>query len=154
MMINHIAFVDPFVVLHLLPCNIVPMAKIEVYNYPLVGVFPRMWGVISVRREEIDRRAIQGALDVLHAGEIILVAPEPPAALSYSKAKKQGVAYLASCSGAPIVPVAIEGTEGFPTLPFKKRWRGPGAQARFGRPFQYLPNGRPPPARPHAPDDR
>lgn len=138
MMINHIAFVDPFVVLHLLPRNIVPMAKVEVYNYPLVGVFPRMWGVIPVRREEIDRRAIQGALDVLHAGEIILVAPEATRSPQLQQGK-EGVAYLASRSGAPIVPVAIEGTEGFPSLPFLKRWRGPGAQVRFGRPFQYLP---------------
>lgn len=138
MMINHIAFVDPFVVLHLLPRNIVPLAKIEVYNYPLVGVFPRMWGVIPVRREEFDRRAIQGALDVLRAGEIILVAPEATRSPQLQQGK-EGVAYLASRSGAPIVPVAIEGTEGFPSLPFLKRWRGPGAQVRFGRPFQYLP---------------
>jgi 1-acyl-sn-glycerol-3-phosphate acyltransferase len=138
MMINHIAFVDPIVVLHLLPRNIVPLAKVEVYNYPLVGVFPRMWGVIPVRREEIDRRAIQGALDVLRAGEIILVAPEATRSPQLQQGK-EGVAYLASRSGAPIVPVAIEGSEGFPTLPFKKRWRGPGVQVRFGRPFQYLP---------------
>lgn len=138
MMINHIAFVDPIVVLHLLPRNIVPLAKVEVYNYPLVGVFPRMWGVIPVRREEFDRRAIQGALDVLRAGEIILVAPEATRSPQLQQGK-EGVAYLASRSGAPIVPVAIEGSEGFPTLPFKKRWRGPGVQVRFGRPFQYLP---------------
>jgi hypothetical protein len=32
--------------------------------------------VIPVRREEVDRRALQLAFDVLKAGEIILVAPE------------------------------------------------------------------------------
>src|SRR4030042_5128046 len=76
LMINHINFIDPFVVLNALPRNIVPMAKVEVYSYPLVGIFPRLYGVIPVQREEIDRRAIQGALDVLQAGEVILVAPE------------------------------------------------------------------------------
>jgi 1-acyl-sn-glycerol-3-phosphate acyltransferase len=134
LMINHIAFIDPIVVLHLVPRNIVPMAKIEVYDYPLVGIFPRMWGVIPVRREEVDRRAIQGALDVLRAGEIILVAPEATRSPRLQQGK-EGVAYLALRSGAPIVPVAIEGTEGFPCLPVSKRWRGPGAQVRFGRPF-------------------
>ena len=136
LMINHIAFVDPIVVLHLLPRNIVPMAKIEVYNYPLVGIFPRLWGVIPVRREEVDRRAIQGALDVLRAGEIILVAPEATRSPRLQQGK-EGVAYLANRSGAPIVPVAIEGTEGFPSLPWLKRWRGPGVHVRFGQPFQY-----------------
>jgi 1-acyl-sn-glycerol-3-phosphate acyltransferase len=136
LMINHIAFVDPFVVLHVLPRNIVPLAKIEVYNYPIVGIFPRIWGVIPVRREEVDRRAIQGALDVLRAGEIILVAPESTRSPQLQQGK-EGAAYLASRSGAPIIPVAIEGTEGFPTLPFRERWRGPGAQVRFGRPFSF-----------------
>jgi 1-acyl-sn-glycerol-3-phosphate acyltransferase len=138
LMINHIAFVDPIVVLHLLPRHIVPMAKIEVYNYPIVGIFPRMWGVVPVRREEVDRRAIQGALDVLRAGEIILVAPEATRSPQLQQGK-EGVAYLASRSGAPIIPVAIEGSEGFPTLPFRKRWRGPGVQVRFGRPFYFRP---------------
>ena len=136
LMINHVAFVDSIVVLHLTPRNIVPMAKIEVYNYPLVGIFPRLWGVIPVRREEVDRRAIKGALDVLRAGEIILMAPEATRSPQLQQGK-EGAAYLASRSGAPIVPVAIEGTEGFPSLPLLKRWRGPGVQVRFGRPFQF-----------------
>lgn len=136
LMINHIAFVDPIVVLHLLPRNIVPMAKVEVYNYPLIGIFPRVWGVIPVRREEVDRRAIQRALDILRAGEIILVAPEATRSPQLQQGK-EGAAYLASRSGAPIIPVAVEGTEGFPTLPFLKRWRGPGVQVRFGRPFCF-----------------
>jgi 1-acyl-sn-glycerol-3-phosphate acyltransferase len=136
MMINHIAFVDPIVVLHVVPRHIVPMAKVEVYNYPLIGIFPRMWGVIPVRREEFDRRAIQGALDILRAGEIILVAPEATRSPQLQQGK-EGVAYLASRSGAPIIPVAIEGTEGFPTLPWRQRWQGPKVQVRFGRPFCY-----------------
>jgi len=39
-------------------------------------IFPRIWGVIPVRREEFDRRAVQQVLVVLNAGEIVLVAPE------------------------------------------------------------------------------
>src|SRR4030042_1793446 len=49
LMINHIAFVDPIVVLGVLPRNIVPMAKIEVYSYPIVGLFPLLGGVLPVR---------------------------------------------------------------------------------------------------------
>jgi 1-acyl-sn-glycerol-3-phosphate acyltransferase len=139
LMINHIAFVDPIVVLHLVPRNIVPMAKVEVFDYPLINIFPRIWGVIPVRREEFDRRAIQGALDVLGAGEIILVAPEAHRGPALKQAK-EGIAYLATRSNAPVVPVAIDGTEGFPTLPFMKRWRGPGVQVRFGRPFRFHVN--------------
>src|SRR4030065_218803 len=103
LMINHINFIDPFVVLHSLPRNIVPMAKIEVYSYLIVGLFPRIYGVIPVQREEIDRQAIQGALEVLKAGEIILVAPEAHRSPQLRKGK-EGVAYLATRANVPIVP--------------------------------------------------
>ena len=141
LMINHINFVDPFVVLNLLPRNIVPMAKVEVYNYPIVGIFPRIYGVIPVQREEFDRRAIQGALEVLQAGEIILVAPEAHRGPELRQGK-EGVAYLATRAGAPIVPVAIDGTIGFPSLPFLPRWRSPGARVKFGEPFRFKTFGK------------
>ena len=136
LMINHIAFVDPIMVLQLVPRDIVPMAKIEVYHYPVVGIFPRIWGVIPVRREEADRQAVQRAMDVLRAGEIILVAPESTRSPQLQTGK-EGVAYLASRSGAPVVPIAITGTVGFPALRFTRRWRKPGVRIRFGSPFRY-----------------
>jgi 1-acyl-sn-glycerol-3-phosphate acyltransferase len=141
LMINHIAFIDPIVVLHLLPRNIVPMAKIEVYDIPGIGIFPRLWEVIPVRREEVDRRAIQQTLEVLKASEIVLVAPEGTRGPAL-KQGKVGVAYLASRSGAPVVPVAIDGTEGFPAFRTSAAWKQPGAVVRFGRPFRYRPEYR------------
>jgi 1-acyl-sn-glycerol-3-phosphate acyltransferase len=94
--------------------------------------------VIPVRREEVDRRAIQQTLEVLRAGEIVLVAPEGTRGPAL-KQGKEGVAYLASRSGAPVVPVAVDGTEGFPALRFSSAWRKSGALIRFGRPFRYRP---------------
>jgi 1-acyl-sn-glycerol-3-phosphate acyltransferase len=136
LMINHIAMIDPIVLLPFANRRITPMAKIEVYNYPVVGILPRIYGVIPVRREEFDRRAIRQALDVLEAGEIILVAPEGTRGPEL-KQGKEGIAYLASRSGAPIVPTALKGTRGFPALRFSSRWRKPGVDIRFGPPFRY-----------------
>jgi 1-acyl-sn-glycerol-3-phosphate acyltransferase len=139
LLINHIAFVDSLVVLHTMPRNIVPLAKIEVYNYPVIGIFPKLWGVIPIRREEVDRRAVQQILEVLQAGEIVLVAPEGTRSPALTQGK-EGIAYLASRSGAPIIPVAIEGTPGFPALRFlSSRWRKPGIVVSFGQPFRYRP---------------
>ena len=135
---NHIAFVDPIVMVYVVPRDIVPLAKIEVYDYPIIGIFPQLWGVIPVRREEVDRRAIKRALDVLAAGEILLVAPEGTRNDELQPGK-EGLAYLASRSGAPVLPVMMEGTPGFPALPISKRWRQPGVHVRFGRPFHYRP---------------
>lgn len=134
--INHIAFVDPIVALHVIPRDIVPMAKIEVYDYPVVGIFPRIWGVIPVRRQEFDRRAVQRALDVLRAGEIVLVAPEGTRGSALAEGK-EGVAYLASRSKVPVIPCAIEGTVGFPSMRPSARWHGPGARVIIGKPFRF-----------------
>jgi len=136
LMINHIAFVDPIIVLHACNRNIVPLAKIEVYEIPVMGILPRIWGVIPVRREEFDRKAVQQVAEVLGAGEIVLVAPEGTRSPQLQLGK-EGVAYLASRSRAPIIPVAVEGTEGFPAMRGAPAWRGPGAVIRFGQPFCY-----------------
>lgn len=141
LMMNHIAFVDPIVLVHTTPRNIIPLAKTEAYDYPLVGIFPKIWGVIPVSRQGIDRKAVQQALAVLKAGEIVLVAPEGtrnPALTS----PREGAVYLASRSGAPIIPVALEQTSGFPTYPLSARWRGPGAIVHYGRPFRFKESSR------------
>lgn len=135
-LMNHMSFADSIVVLHSTPRHIVPLAKREVYDYPVVGVFPRMWGVVPIKRDEVDRRAIRHALAVLRAGEILLVAPEGTRNHEL-QAGREGVAYLACRTGASIVPVALDETEGFPAFRFSRRWRQAGARISFGRPFRY-----------------
>jgi 1-acyl-sn-glycerol-3-phosphate acyltransferase len=135
LMINHIAFVDPVVVMGSLPRLIVPMAKIEAYEVPIWGIFPRIWRVIPVSRGELDRKALRMALEVLEAGEIILVAPEGTRSPSLGQGK-EGLAFLASRVDVPIIPVAIEGTKGFPS-PFPIGWDRPGAEIRLGPAFRY-----------------
>ena len=78
------------------------------------------------------------ALDVLGAGEMILIAPESTRSSQMQQAK-EGLAFLGSRSGAPIIPVALDHTPGFPALRFSKRWSGPGVKVKFGKPLHYLP---------------
>src|SRR4030042_923328 len=68
----------------------------------------------------------------LTAPVMVRVAPEGTRHPSLQTGK-EGIAFLAHRTGAPIVPVAVDGTEGFPTLPFLPRWRGPGVRIRIGR---------------------
>src|SRR3972149_5411967 len=114
-MTNHIAFVDPIVVLGCVPRNIVPLAKEEVLHYPLIGFLPHLWGGVPIRRGGGDSPALVRGRQGLAGG---------------------GVSYLAHQSGAPVVPVAIDGTEGFPSLSPARR-RRPGAVIRLGRPFRF-----------------
>jgi 1-acyl-sn-glycerol-3-phosphate acyltransferase len=138
LMINHIAFLDPIVVLGNLPRNVVPLAKAEVHNLPIWGFFTRLWDVIPVHREELDRRALERALAVLAAGEIILIAPEATRHRALVQAK-EGVAYLGYKSGAPVLPVAVESTPGYPALVGPWNRHKPGAFFRLGRPFRFRP---------------
>jgi 1-acyl-sn-glycerol-3-phosphate acyltransferase len=142
LMINHIAFIDPIVVLGCLPRNIVPLAKEEVYKIPIWGIFPRLWEVIPVRRGAVDRRALTLALQVLSAGEVILVAPEGTRNDRLRRGK-EGIAYLGYRSGVPIIPVAVEGTTNYPTLTPASR-KAPGATVQLGKPFTFRPLQRKP----------
>ena len=142
-MINHIAYVDPLAVMTVFPRNIVPLAKKEVYEYPLVSIFPRIWNVILVDRDGGDRQALRQSEQVLKAGECILVAPEGTRSPALQEGR-DGVSFMAVRSNAPILPTAVDQTVGYPTYLFSKRWRGPGAIVRFGRPFVFREDlGRP-----------
>jgi len=137
-MINHIAFIDPIVVLGNLPRNIVPLAKAEASRIPVWGIFPQLWNVISVHREELDRRALEQALAVLKAGEVILIAPEAHRHPALGQAR-EGIAYIAHKSGAPIIPTMVEDTPGYPTLVGPWNAHRPGAWFKLGRPFRFKP---------------
>lgn len=69
-------------------------------------------GGFPVRRGKPDRRALNAALSFLAAGELVGVYPEgtrrPDARFEHLE---DGVAYLALKTGAPIVPIALSGTE-------------------------------------------
>lgn len=132
---NHIAFIDPIVVMSVLPRNVVPLARHDVFGIPGWGIFPRLWNVIPIRRDEVDREALNKMFAVLEAGEVLLVAPEGTRHPSLQRAKS-GLAYLALKSGAPIVPVAIEGTKGYPMLIVGRKDLAP-ITIRVGRPFRY-----------------
>jgi 1-acyl-sn-glycerol-3-phosphate acyltransferase len=138
LMINHIALIDPIVVLHVIPRNIVPLAKVEVFDYPFIKIFPKTWQVIPVKREEFDRNAVKMVMEVLQAGEIVLVAPEGTRSPALQQGK-EGIAYLASRSDVPVIPVAIDCTIGLPAIRFSSRWNEPGAIVKFGKPFRYRP---------------
>jgi len=91
---------------------------------------------VPVRREEIDRRALSQIIEVLRAGEMVLVAPEGTRRPALARAK-EGIAFLAARTQVPLIPIAVEGTVGFPAFRLSARWREPGAHIRIGKPFRF-----------------
>jgi len=140
---NHTSLIDSVTVVKSVPRDVVPVARFDFTNVPLWGVFPKLWGAIPIRRGEADRSALEQAASVLEAGELLLLAPEGTRSPAMGRAK-DGMAYLAARTGAPLIPAAVEGTEGFPSID-PRRWAMPGARIRIGRPFRFrIPSGRVP----------
>jgi 1-acyl-sn-glycerol-3-phosphate acyltransferase len=136
LMINHINFLDPFVVAASMPRQVTAMSKIENFSIPVFGWIFKLYGAIPVHRGEIDRKALRQALAVLQSETMLLLAPEgtrsPKQALQPAH---QGLAYIGHRSRATIVPVAITGTPDFAHQ--IKRLRRTPVNIRVGSPFHF-----------------
>ena len=133
---NHIHAIDPFVTVALLPRYGVPISKIENYDIPLFGALIRRFGVIPIRRGEVDVRAIKACEAVLAAGHVLLMAPEGTRSRDASlQVGKEGLAFVARKSDPVIVPVAITGSTAL-TASFK-RLRPVPVHLRYGTPFRF-----------------
>jgi len=137
-MINHVSFLDPVLLVGLMPRQVTPFAKIETLSYPALGFLIRLYGVVPVRRGEVDRRALQQAIATLTTGEALLVAPEGTRSHDGRLQKAHdGIAYIALRTGATIIPVAISGQERFPAS--LTRLRRTKIRIRIGNPFRFAP---------------
>lgn len=113
---NHISWVDPV----LLACWLTPatgrpinwMGKAEALRWPIVGAFLRANGVFGVRRGAADLEAFRLAEQVLANGHLLGIYPEGTRSRDARLAPfREGAALLALRSGAPILPVAVSGTD-------------------------------------------
>lgn len=139
MMINHIAFLDPVILTGFFPRYLISMAKVEAYQDRLLGPLIRAFDGFPVNRGAGDRQALRTAFDVLDAGLALLIAPEGHRSENVSLGEAhEGIAYVASRAGVPIVPVAISGTDQFKHN--YKRLQPTRVVYRFGPPF-YLDAG-------------
>lgn len=77
-----------------------------------VGRGLRWIGQIPVDRLACDPAAVKDCLAVLHRGGVVAVYPEGTRGVGDFVQVKPGAAYLALCTGAPIVPVAGFGVAG------------------------------------------
>jgi 1-acyl-sn-glycerol-3-phosphate acyltransferase len=110
-MINHMNFFDPVVVLAALGRSITPMAKVEAFEDWRIRPLVVTYGAIPVHRGAVDTAAIRSATEVLGDGGMILISPEGTRSKTGGLIQAQeGLAYLATRSKALILPVGIVGT--------------------------------------------
>jgi glycerol-3-phosphate dehydrogenase (NAD(P)+) len=132
---NHRSFLDPFVIGCCIGRPIYFVAKQELFQNPIVGWLLNCLGAFPVRRGEADEDSVDTALALLERGRPVVIFPEGTRITAGSLAQpKRGVGRLALQSGAPVVPIAISGSEhardGWKIKPVK-------VHLRFGPPLTY-----------------
>jgi glycerol-3-phosphate dehydrogenase (NAD(P)+) len=132
---NHRSFLDPFVVATMARRPMYYMAKKELFRNGWQSWILNALGAFPVNRGEHDTDSIETAKAILARGDIVLIFPEGsrirPGSLG---SPKRGVGRLALETGAPVIPVAVIGTEdvrrGWRIRPRKVRIRA-GRALRF-----------------------
>jgi 1-acyl-sn-glycerol-3-phosphate acyltransferase len=113
------------------------LGKKELFAWPVVGYLAHHGGVHPVDRSTADIEAYRLAKRILDEGHVLFIFPEgtrsPDGALQEGR---DGVASLALRTGAPIVPVAIAGSD--QVWPRGQKLPRPGGRVtvRVGSPFR------------------
>ena len=109
---NHVSAVDPLIVGVALRRRARYMAKQELFRIPVLAVLLRSVGAFPVRRGEVDRQAVRRSLEALEQGDLLVMFPEgtrsPGGRLMSAE---PGAALLALRTGAPVLPIAVIGTQ-------------------------------------------
>jgi 1-acyl-sn-glycerol-3-phosphate acyltransferase len=111
---NHFSWIDPVVIGAASPRIVYYMAKIEAHSVPGLGTFIRAFGCFPVRRGESDREAVRTMRRIVADGEALGLFVEGTRQRSGVPGVVQpGAAMVALQENAPIVPVAVHGSQGW-----------------------------------------
>jgi glycerol-3-phosphate dehydrogenase (NAD(P)+) len=143
---NHRSFLDPFVIGVSLPWRRAMnyVAKIELFEKRWQGWLLSRLGAFPIRRGEADEEAMKTARLVLERGGTVCMFPEGTRIRTGSlAAPKRGVGRLALETGAPVLPLAVLGTE-----QVRRGWRirPRKVKIRAGRPMTFPQAEHPSPA--------
>jgi len=142
---NHLGRLDTAALLCVIDREDIIMPVAEKYkNHPLYGAIGRAAHAIWLNRFEADFSALREILARMEQGGLLVIAPEGTRSKTEAMQEaKLGVAFLASKSGFPVVPVAVTGTEDRNVIENLKRFRRTKIVVRVGRPFKIeIPKGR------------
>jgi 1-acyl-sn-glycerol-3-phosphate acyltransferase len=110
---NHLGRLDTAALLCILDREDIIMPVAEKYkNHPFYSAIGRAANAIWLNRFDADYSAFRQILDRMKQGGLLVIAPEGTRSKTEALQEgKMGVAFLASKSGYPVLPVAVTGTE-------------------------------------------
>jgi 1-acyl-sn-glycerol-3-phosphate acyltransferase len=108
---NHLSWADVPLIPAFLKRRVVYMAKEETFK-ARGGWLVRLLGAFPVKRGEADRQSLRAAEEQLKAGRILSIFPEGTRSKIHTLGQAHaGLGMIALRSGAPVLPVAIYGSE-------------------------------------------
>ncbi|NJM41262.1 MAG: 1-acyl-sn-glycerol-3-phosphate acyltransferase [Anaerolineae bacterium] len=138
-LINHIHWSDPFLLLASVGRDVTPMAKVESFEDPRARWAVDFYGSIPVHRGEVDLQAIRAATELLAQGRAVILSPEGTRSRTGGLIRAQeGLAFLATRTKATLIPAGIVGTVGVDAN--LKRFRRTDVTITFGEPFTLNPD--------------
>lgn len=114
---NHLSNADPPVVMASFNRSLRFLAKQGLFANPVTSFLFKNIGAHPMSRGGQDMKALRWALNILDQGGAVLMFPEGARSKTASLERgKPGISYLAQKSQAPIIPVALTGTEDIPGM--------------------------------------
>lgn len=138
---NHLSNADPIILEAAFPRPLFFVGKSELFRNPFFRWVLHRFGGIPVERGTPDRGAIRRARAVLDQGIALGIYPEGVRSRTVALLKGlPGAGLIALQAKAPVLPVAIYGTEFFPVNgeipPRRPKTLPRGVTVRFGSPFR------------------
>lgn len=125
---NHVHALDSATIVLTAKRQIRFMAKEELYKNPILKWLAKVFGIFPVKRGGNDIEAIKTSLRILKNNEVLGIFPEGTRnGMAKHEKAKSGAIMLAIKSGAPIIPVGIQGS----FKPFTK------VKINYGKPIYY-----------------
>ena len=140
---NHVSYLDPIVLATTMKRKICFITKKEAFNNIFGSILLRNLNAFPVDREKIDIRSLKKSLSILQEKKVLGIFPEGTRSKNGELQElKLGIIKIGMKTGAPILPVGINGTHKiyshgkiFPTL-FKYK-----ITVQYGQ-LQYLDEGK------------
>lgn len=132
---NHMSYFDSTSLAAAIIYNTSGFTAAKYKRHYLRPIF-QMGAPVWIEQDSPDRKALMLGIKIIKQGNPFFIAPEGTrSTTSLLQAGKDGTAFVATRTNAPILPTAVWGTEKI----FKKL--RPQVRVHFGKPF-YLPEGR------------
>ena len=133
---NHFSFIDPVCFIRIFSWRIEFVGGAQTPHAPeLVKALPKTWGYYPLYRGTGAKESLRAAEEVIKQGGFLGIFPEGGSWAEILRPARPGTAYLATRTGARILPIGLYGLNEIFPLKWGKR---PKVQFRIGKPFGPL----------------